>query len=166
MNEYRFRQMKSGEIPACMDRMFSILYGNMHAIAPTGDSFDEDYRVWTKAAVPLWKDARNRVVLIFCGGTLCGYFQYRLTEDTFKMDEVQFLQEYQGSGLFESLFRYLTSIVPEGIRYTEAYARKENRKSAGILKHLGLAVIGENANGSSWRFRGEYKTLKNRYGGP
>lgn len=59
------------------------------------------------------------------------------------MDEIQFKKEYQGCGLFDELYHYLTTVIPAGTRYVEAFARKENLKSQGILEHLGLSVVGE-----------------------
>lgn len=75
------------------------------------------------------------------------------------MDEIQFKKEYQGCGLFAELYHYLTTVIPAGTRYVEAFARKENLKSQGILEHLGLSVVGESKNGNSLHFKGEYKAL-------
>ena len=52
---------------------------------------------------------------------------------------------------------------PIQTKFVEAFSSKENIKSQEILKHLGLNVIGENKNGKSLHFTGEYKALLNRY---
>lgn len=78
------------------------------------------------------------------------------------MDEIQFKKEYQGCGLFAELYHYLTTVIPAGTRYVEAFARKENLKSQGILEHLGLSVVGESKNGNSLHFKCEYKALSER----
>lgn len=77
------------------------------------------------------------------------------------MDEIQFKKEYQGCGLFAELYHYLTTVIPAGTRYVEAFARKENLKSQGILEHLGLSVVGESKNGNSLHFKGELRLCRN-----
>ena len=79
------------------------------------------------------------------------------------MDEIQFRHDYQGSGLFSELYHYLTTIVPCQTKYVEAFSNKANLKSQEILKHLGLKENGENINGNSIYFKGEYKTIFERY---
>ena len=79
------------------------------------------------------------------------------------MDEIQFKKEYQGCGLFTELYHYLTTIISVQTKYVGAFAWKENLKSQRILEHLGLAVVGESKNGKSLYFKGEYKTLFERY---
>ena len=106
---------------------------------------------------------KRSVILIFCEDKLCGFFQYFVNDTTFRMDEIQFKKEYQGCGLFAELYHYLTTVIPAGTRYVEAFARKENLKSQGILEHLGLSVVGESKSGNSLHFKGEYKALSERY---
>ncbi|MBR4765367.1 MAG: GNAT family N-acetyltransferase [Clostridia bacterium] len=163
MSHFIFRQLKSEDIPVFADEIFSILANNMRAIAPTGNSYDEDYKIWLDYAVPAWREEKNSVILIFCGETLCGYFQYSVKDSTLRMEDIQFKPEYQGCGLFAELYHYLMSIIPAQTKYVEAYASKENIKSQEVLKHLGLTVIGENKNGRSLHFKGEYKNLSERY---
>ena len=111
------------------------------------------------------ENVSDRDILIICEDMLCGYFQYSLTDTTFIMEEIQFKKEYQGCGLFSELYRYLTTIIPIQTKFVEAFSSKENIKSQEILKHLGLTVIGENKNGKSLHFKGEYKALLERYSG-
>lgn len=163
MNHFIFKQMKNEDIPIYTNEIFSILANNMRVIAPTGNSFTEDYEIWLKSAVPVWREGKCSVILIFDVDILCGYFQYSFSDTTFKMEDIQFKPQYQGRGLFAELFHYLTSIIPQHIRYVDAFANKENIKSQEILKHLGLTVIGENKSGRSFHFKGEYQTLAERY---
>ncbi|MBQ7161057.1 MAG: hypothetical protein IJR90_05060 [Clostridia bacterium] len=163
MNRFEFRQMKTEDITAFIDEMFSILASNMDSVAPTGNSYIEDYNIWRKSTVPAWIKGNSSVILIFCKDDLCGYFQYSINDTTFKMEEIQFKQEYRGSGLFSELYHYLTTIVPVQTKYVDAITRKENIKSQEILKHLGLIAVGENKNRKSIYFEGEYKTIFERY---
>ena len=112
MKRFRFRQMENNDIPIFIDEMFSILASNMSVIAPTGNSYDEDFRIWSECVVPVWREGKRRVILIFCEDTLCGFFQYFVNDTTFRMDEIQFKKEYHGSGLFSELYHFLTTIIP------------------------------------------------------
>ena len=94
---------------------------------------------------------------------MSGFFQYFVNDTTFRMDEIQFKKEYQGCGLFTELYHYLTTIIPVQTKYVDAFARKKNLKSQRILEHLGLSVVGESKNGKSLYFKGEYKTVFERY---
>ena len=163
MNSFRFKHLENEDIPVYIDEMFAILAGNMREIAPTGNSYDEDKMIWSECAVPAWREGKNSVILIFDEDKLCGYFQYSVTDTTFRMEEIQFKKEYHGSGLFAELYRYLTALIPTQTKYVDAFSAKENIRSQEILKHLGLTVTGENKNGRSLHFLGEYKTLAERY---
>ena len=163
MIHFVFRQMNSEDIPVYMNDIFAILASNMRAIAPTGDSYEEDFEIWSRYTVPAWLEGKNSVILILHEDILCGYFQYSVDDTTFRMEDIQFKKEYQGCGLFTELYRYLTTIIPIQTKYVDAFADKRNIKSQEILKHLGLTVIGENKNGRSFHFKGEYKNLLKLY---
>ncbi len=49
---------------------------------------------------------------------------------------------------------FLIPLLPSELRDVEAYAHKNNEKSHGILRRLGLVVVGENKRGDSYHFRG------------
>lgn len=161
MNNSNIRfEYYSGKVPEkYIDAMFDLLSRNMSKIAPTGNSYDDDKAIWIAAAVPSFKNT----ILIFDADAFAGYFQYRLIDDTFWMDEIQFHPDYFGSGLFESLYRYIITLIPGDTLYIKAYANKKNINSQKILCHLGLEVEGENKTGSSDRFCGKYENLLSRY---
>ncbi|MCQ2431766.1 MAG: hypothetical protein MJ175_04090 [Clostridia bacterium] len=163
MHHYVFKQMEKQDIPVYLTEMFDILADNMNRIAPTGKSYQEDYKIWSECVVPVFSEGKRSVILILDDGVLCGYFQYCVTDTTFRMDEIQFRPEYHGSGLFSELYHCLTNIIPAQIKYVDAYSHKANHKSQGILKHLGLEECGESKNGNTLYFKGEYKTIYERY---
>ena len=154
--EHHFKDIPQEQIP----RMFDILAGNMRIIAPTGDSYEEDRRIWLAEAVP----AFEHVILIFDDDRLVGYFQYRLQDNTLRMDEIQFAKPYQGSGLFRRLYQYITTIIPQDTQRVAACANKMNQKAQNILEYLGLQRIGENKNGKSFIYSGEYQAILEKYG--
>ena len=163
MDQYSFRKMNRADISVYKRALYDILYQNMSRIAPTGNAYEEDFEIWSKYTVPRWSGGQCAVLLIFSADTLCGYFQYALVNGTFLMEEIQFDASVQGSGLFTELYRYLIRILPPQTQYVEAYANKKNEKAQAILSHLGLKIAGENKNGRSFRFRGDYACLRERY---
>ncbi|MBR4901583.1 MAG: GNAT family N-acetyltransferase [Victivallales bacterium] len=154
--EHHFKDIPKEQIP----RMFDILAGNMRIIAPTGDSYEDDRRIWLVEAVP----AFEHVILILDDGQLAGYFQYRLQDNTLRMDEIQFAKPYQGSGLFRRLYQYIITIIPQDTQHVAACANKMNQKAQNILEYLGLQRIGENKNGKSFIYSGEYQAILEKYG--
>lgn len=62
---FGFRQMKNEDISVFINEMFAILASNMSAVAPTGNSYDEDYKTWSESAVPAWREGKRSVILIF-----------------------------------------------------------------------------------------------------
>ncbi len=160
---FKFKQMQKEDITVFINEMFEILANNMNVIAPTGNSYDADFKIWSECVVPAWREGERSVILIFCEDILCGFFQYFVNDTTFRMDEIQFKKEYHGCGLFAELYHYLTTIISVQTKYVDAFVRKENLKSQRILEHLGLSVVGESKNGKSLYFKGEYKTLFERY---
>lgn len=149
---------------AVLPELYGILHTNMERIAPTGETYEAGLASWISCVKPALDKAPRRILLLYDNDALAGYFQYYVNDGIFMMEEIQFRDEYKGAGLFEELYRYLVAVLPQDTRFVEAWANKANEKSIGILSHLGLCVIGENKNGKSWRFRGDYQNLVKRYG--
>ena len=154
-----FSLLDKADAEKMSDVLFQILYNNMNAIAPSGGSCEEDKQHWVPCILSALKDPRRQILLIWSGTELVGYFMYALTGTTFVMEEIQFIPQWQGTGLFRKLYRHLFTLIPQDIQFVEAYAHKKNDKSQGILEHLGLQRIGENGNGSCFHYRGLYRDL-------
>lgn len=165
MTEITFRYLQKPPSPDILEEIFTILAANMRIIAPTGLTYEEDKAQWLSCVPPALEKEARQIILIYDRDELIGFFQYYVTADhsVFMMEEIQFKPAYRGSGLFGDLYRYLIPRLPEDIQAVEAYADKRNRKSLGVLAHLGLTVIGENKNGISYRLRGSYAELRARY---
>ena len=158
--EYADKMHLEENLPVC----FEILYENMNAIAPTGDSYETDLRLWYDNIYPLMEKDGRQLVLICCKGELAGYFQYSVLDNTLLMEEIQFRANYHGSGMFRQLYTWLTEQLPKDLCHVAAYAHKSNRKSQNILNYLGLVCCGENKSGNSFYYEGSYRTLLNKYG--
>lgn len=146
-------------LPVC----FEILYENMSVIAPTGDSYEEDLRMWYDNIYPLMEKAERQLVLLYCQEELAGYFQYSVLDDSLLMEEIQFRAKFHGTGLFRQLYTWLIKQLPKDLCCVAAYAHKNNQKSQSILNYLGLACGNENKSGNSFYYKGSYRTLLEKY---
>lgn len=154
-----FSYLNKPDFQTVARQIFDILADNMEIIAPTGNSRDKDFGLWSDAVSDGLRRAERQIILIKDDDNLIGFFQYYTNADTFMMEEIQFKPEYQGKGVFRALYGFLISHIKEDIEYVEAYANISNSKSIGILERLGLADTGLNKNGRSYHFKGNYSDL-------
>ena len=164
MDMISFRILEKNEADNVLPILFQILHSNMSLIAPTGNDYQYDLHCWLDAVTPAIQDETYRIILIYHAAEIVGYFEYSLYSSTFMMCEIQFQKNYQGKGLFRQLYSYLFEIIPPDTLWVEAYSDKQNHKAHGILEHLGLKIIGENKNGLSYHFRGDYHEMLQKYG--
>ena len=165
---FEFSFLKKEQFPEYAVPLFAILDQNMSAIAPTGRSREEDFSFWVQAMEMQLKNERRSVILIFYRPSheIVGYFQYSVADGVFFMEDIQFKPEYHGKyNIFRDLYGFVFDHIEEKFEFVEAYANKKNEKSMGVLKHLGLAIVGENRNGRSYRFRGRQADLMKWYKG-
>ena len=159
----RIEFLNKAEADAVLPKLFDILYSNMSVIAPTGNSYEEDFSFWLSCVKPsLQKDPRQ-ILLIYDKDEIVGFFQYFVNNGLFMMEEIQFIDKYKKTGIFRELYSHLTEIIPRDTEFVEAYADKRNKKSIEVLTHLGLEIIGENKNKVSYHFRGRYENILRRY---
>lgn len=158
---YADKTRKETWLPA----IFEILYANMSVIAPTECTFEEDYAEWHSHVSPALDKDPRKIVLMYDGESLMGYFQYYVNEGAslFMMEEIQIKAEYHGAGVFRAFYAWLLPRLPRGIQWVEAYAHKQNAKSQGILAHLGLCPVGEGAGSRTDHYRGDFQALLDRY---
>ena len=162
---FEFKFADKLQIEQLLPDLFRILHSNMSIIAPTNNSYNEDYGIWSSYITPAIQKEQRQIVLMFAESKLVGYFQYYINGDTnsLMMEEIQIEKAFQGMGLFSEFYNWLIKSLPKNIMYVEAYANKKNLKSQSILKHLGLVESGENKNGNSFYFKGAYVNLLNKY---
>lgn len=149
----------------CLEDIFDILHSNMSLIAPTGNSYKADFEMWSSEIVPALEKEQRQIVLMYVDNLLVGYFQYYINIETksLMMEEIQIRKAYQGTGLFSEFYKWLLKQLPMDIIHVEAFANKKNYKSQAILLHLGLLCVGENKNGNSFYYKGDYADLMSKY---
>lgn len=158
-----FEYVNKPDFSAVADDIFSILADNMASIAPTGNSREEDFNLWSDAVSEGLQRAERKIILIKDKENFVGFFQYYTNDDTFMMEEIQFKPEYQGKGVFRTLYGFVIHQIRKDIRFVEAYANISNSKSICILEKLGLTNSGLNKNGRSYHFKGNYSDLLKWY---
>ena len=145
------------------NELFNILADNMTVIAPTGNSREDDYKLWYGCLLDSLPRDERQIILIQDDDKIIGYFQYCINSDTLVMEEIQFKSEYHGKGIFRELYGFLLSNIKTDLIFVEAYASVNNAKSIGILGKFGLLNVGLNKNGRSYHFKGKYELLKKWY---
>ncbi len=143
--------------------LFQILAANMTRIAPTGNPLEEDFEVWKEAVYPALERKERQIVLIKKDKKIIGYCQYYINEGRFMVEEVQIERDYWGTGAFRELVRFFAGIIPENTEKIEAYANKNNFRSQKIIKRLGMSIVRENKNRTSYFFSGPCQAILQRY---
>ena len=144
--------------------LFDILHSNMSKIAPSGKSYEDEFSSWISCVSPALDKEPRKILLIYDGCVLAGFFQYFVNGGLFMMEEIQLCERYHRTGALGELYAYLAGVIPEDTELVEAYANKSNDRSIAILNHLSLEIIGETDDGSLYRFRGRYANIP-RYEG-
>lgn len=162
---FEFKFADKLRIEQLLPDLFRILHSNMSLIAPTNNSYDEDYEIWSSFIISAMQKEQRQIVMMCVESKLVGYFQYYINDNTnsLMMEEIQIVKTMQGTGLFSEFYKWLVEQLPKNTVFVEAYANKRNIKSQNILKHLGLVESGENKNGNSFYYKGKYEDLLNKY---
>lgn len=161
-----FSYLSKNEFNKYASKLFSVLYDNMTAIAPTGNSREEDYKSWHKAVCGEMQSNKRHIIVILTGNMkeIIGFFKYSINECVFVMEDIQIKPFYRGKyKILRTLYGFVLEHINEDVHFVEAYADKKNTKSLGILEKLGLSIIGENKNGISYHLRGTYVDLLKWY---
>ena len=154
-----FEYLNKSDFSAFARQIFDILADNMTMIAPTGNSREEDFVLWSDAVIDGLQREERQIILIKDNETIVGFFQYYTNADTFMMEEIQFRPEYQGKGVFRKLYGFILKNIRNDLEFVEAYANTKNQKSIGILEKFGLLNTGLNKNGRSYHFKGDFIDL-------
>lgn len=162
MGRFTFQIMKREEREEVLPNLFFILHTNMARIAPSECSYEEDQKQWLTYIVPALEREDTKILLMYAGAELAGYFQYRIEGKTIAVEEVEIRPEYQRTMLFYRLCQFMLEHIPEKVQYLTSYVHKENYNSLSIHERLGMVRIGENKSGTSWHYRGNREVLEDR----
>mgnify|MGYP006381824827 CR=1 FL=1 len=154
-----FEYLNKSDFSVFAQKIFNILADNMTLIAPTDNSREDDFILWSDAVSDGLKREERQIILIKDNANLIGFFQYYTNADTFMMEEIQFKSEYQGKGVFRKLYGFILKNIRNDLEFVEAYANIKNQKSIGILEKFGLLNAGLNKNGCSYHFKGRFVDL-------
>ena len=154
--------MDNDKFDVYAEKLFSILHENMRSIVPPENDHEAGFNEWHAAVSGGLKRPERRIVLIYFGDVLAGFFQYYANESTFMMEEIQLLPDYRKNyGIFRSLYSWLLPQLPQNISVAKAFAHRANTVSDGILKHMGLMPVSEEDQFIA--YSGEMNDLLRRY---
>ena len=162
MERFRFEYLDKSRKDEWLPRLFDLLYNNMKDFVSGGMSYGEEREAFLSAVGPALEKEPRQIILMRRGETLAGYFQYYVNGGTFMVEEIQIVQEFQGTTLLAALFRYLSRELPEGIERIAAYAHKNNLHSQTIMGKLGMEPAGE-SDGDFCFYRGDFRPIARKF---
>lgn len=155
MAEIRIIYMDKNDTDKMLPELFDILYENMKTIAQY--DYCTDRSAFLREVGQALKKEPRKIILLYAGNCLVGYFQYYVNNGVFMVEEVQLRPRYQRTGAFGKLVRFLKTVIPMDTQWIEAYAHKNNLHSQSIMHSLGMGCIHE--KGELLHFRGDFSEL-------
>ncbi len=140
--------------------LFDLYYDNMHHIAPSGLSREDERAQWLAAVSPALDKAPRNVLLSTDEDQLLGYIQYYTRGELLMIEEVQITRSYQRTPLFLTLCRRLAEHLPEEIRVIEAYAEIRNTHSQSIMHKLGMTSLPDSEHSLFVHLRGNFAKIR------
>ena len=122
---YCFKYVNKAQLKDILPRLFENLHANMSRIAPTGNAYEDDYKIWFSNIYPAMEKTQRQIVLMYSEKDIIGYFQYNVNCETFMMEDIQVNQVYHGTGIFSALYTWLVCQLPGNIKNVESYADKK-----------------------------------------
>lgn len=157
-----YKLLDKSEKQLWLPRLFDLYYTNMNTIAPSGLSFYEDRSLWLGAVSPALDKGPRQILLCCKDGELAGYVQYYTLDDLLMIEEVQLTADFLSSTVFLSMVRALIRLLPEGIRYVEAYADIRNHRSIQLMQRLGMELVPEPESSPFVHFRGVAEKVREK----
>ena len=97
--------------------LFKILYSNMSVVAPTGNTYEQDFQLLQSSVAPALSKQQRQIVLMHSDDEIVGYFQYYVNDNVFMMEEIQIISNHQGTGLFRLFFMWLIDKLNKDIKF-------------------------------------------------
>ncbi|MEE3343695.1 MAG: radical SAM protein [Bacilli bacterium] len=156
------KELSKDEVLNNLDIMFDIISSNMENIIDTGNTKEENYKMWKDAMLDELKEKNKKWIGAFIDNKLIGYFLYKINPNNINLDEIQIIKKHQKDKCtFPKLFTYL--LKDENIKdnYTvTTYVNKNNDKSKAIVKKFGFKILEERKNGN--KYITKFKLLKDK----
>lgn len=115
-----FEYLNKTDFPTIAHTIFDILADNMTLIAPTGNSKEDDFKLWFDAVSQGLERSERQIILIKDNDTIIGFSQYYTNADTFMMEEVQFKSAYQGKGISRKLLEFVLDNINSDLKFVGA----------------------------------------------
>lgn len=91
-----FNYLEKSEFNNLSIDIFSILATNMIKIAPTGNTYEDDYQSWFCAVKDGLVKEQRKIILIYFENKIIGFLQYYIDNIKLIMEEIQIHSDWQG----------------------------------------------------------------------
>ena len=157
-----FSHLAKQEKALWLPRLFDLLYDNMHIIAPSGLSYEQQKQDWLSQVSPALDKAPRQILSCFADDELAGYVQYYIRGDLLMVEELQLKRKFHSTLVFYRFCKYFLGLIPGEVVRVEAYAEKRNLRSQALMEKLDMKPMEE--EGSPFiHFGGSWDALKKRF---
>ncbi|MBO5646389.1 MAG: hypothetical protein J6S59_04650 [Clostridia bacterium] len=150
-----FETLKKEELAKFTDQLFAIMAENMSVYVENEAGTEAGKALWAAKAGEALKSRSRNMVLIRSDAELIGFFLYEIREMALTIEDMQIKPEWQGkSNVFWMLFNFIAPELPETLKYIRTKTKKKNAKADGVIRHLGMSVVGETE--ASYLYEGKF----------
>ncbi|MBR3692743.1 MAG: hypothetical protein IKL89_08635 [Clostridia bacterium] len=150
-----FEMLKKEDLGLYTDRIFAIMAENMSAYVKSEAGTEAGKAIWAAETAEALSCRSRRLVLIKADGEIIGFFLYDVRERALVIEDMQIAPEWQGkSNIFWMLFNFISPELPETLLHIRAKTKKKNAKADGVIRHLGMSVVGETE--ASYLYEGKF----------
>lgn len=129
---------RAGEV---LPQLFALLYANMQEIAPSGNTYQQDWLAWQQEVAPALMKEPRQILLLSVQDELVGFCQYYIHNGVFVIEELQIKPTHRSSVLFFCLYRFFQRIIPKDTVWIEAWADLRNQNSCHLMGKLGMQAV-------------------------
>ena len=150
-----FETLKKEKFAECADLLFAIMAENMSVYVKNEAGTETGKANWVAQTEADLKSRSRRMVLIRSDAELIGFFVYDVRDMALIIEDMQIKPEWQGkSNIFWMIFNFIAPELPETLKYIRAKTKKKNAKADGVIRHLGMRVVGETE--ASYLYEGKF----------
>lgn len=141
-----FTNLNKKEKDIFLPKLFDLLYDNMHDIAPTNLSYEQEKEQWLSNVFPAIDKPARQIIMCYADGELIGYIQYYIRGKLLMIEELQLKKKYHCSLTFYRFCKHFIGTLSTDIEHVEAFADKRNINSQKLIEKLGIKLIDSNSD--------------------
>ncbi len=130
-----------------LDEIFNLTYDNMNKISPSGNSKEEDYKLWKQCTINQLDN--KQWILALDEDRVVGYLFYEIKDTILNINEVQLDDSHKGDKVtFKSLLKEMINIDLSKVTSVRAVINNNNTRALHIASKMQLEKTGERNNSS------------------